>query len=114
MCPRGRRSCSRWAPSARLRCHVNCVEALLHLPFVKRLAEFWLRPLVEPAGAALAAEAAQASYVSCHITSCYAELGEAEKARVAEINARSAATKEALAAKNAAAAAAKKAAAGAK
>ena len=42
------------APAARLRAHLNCVELLVHLPFAKRLAEFWLQPLVEPPFADLA------------------------------------------------------------
>ena len=38
-----------------------------------------LRPLLEPAEAALAAEASQVSFISCHVASCLADLGEVDQ-----------------------------------
>ena len=43
-----------------------------------------LRPLLASADAALAAEPSQASFVSCHVASCLAELGEVPQLRARE------------------------------
>ena len=64
--PLARGTWAPWLDGLRLRAAGRLEEAVTEL-----------RPLLGSANAALAAEASQASYVSCHITGCYVDLGDA-------------------------------------